>query len=155
MEDGSRLLSGGLKYQMDVLAIELRNLEALGLAQQKLIEGIGALLQHQTEMAGDALRRALDAKALASAPPPSSLGAALVSQITAFKTSIVEGQARSTMLSELAMRSGGEVASILQARMLAALDELKAALEPTPDTVGGTLAKVAPPVLTAQPAPVA
>jgi len=152
MECASRLAAGGLKYLMDVLAIELRNLEALGLAQQKMIEAAGALLQHQTEMAGETLRRALDAKALAAAPPPTP-GAALLSQISAFKTSILEGQANSSILSELAARSGGEIANILHARLLAALDELKVALEP----VVGEPARLAsaPPALTVQPAPAA
>src|SRR5262245_39131360 len=107
MEDASRLVSGGLKYLTDVFAIELRNLEALGLAQQKIIEGLGALLQHQTEIAGETLRRALDAKALAPASP-SGVGGALLSQIAVLKTSIVEGQANSNTLSEIAARSSGE-----------------------------------------------
>jgi hypothetical protein len=150
MEGASRLAAGGLKYLMDVLAIELRNLEALGLAQQKMIEGMGALLQHQTEMAGETLRRALDAKAMATTPP-SGIGAALVAQITALKTSILESQANSNILSELAARSSGEVANILHTRMLASLDEFKAALEP----VVSEPPKPAPPALTVQPAPVA
>jgi hypothetical protein len=152
MEGASRLAAGGLKYLMDVLAIELRNLEALGLAQQKMIEGAGALLQHQTEMAGEALRRVLDAKALVATPPPGR-GTALLSQITALKTSILEGQANSSILSELAARSSGEIANIVLARMLAALDELKAALEP----VVGEPPRPAPtpPALTIQPVPVA
>jgi hypothetical protein len=148
MEDATRLVSGGLKYLMDVLAIELRNLEALALAQQKMIEGLSVLLRHQTEIAGDTLRRAFDAKALAG-NPPSGVGATVLAQIAALKTSIVESQANSSTLSEIAARSSGEVANILQARMLAALDELRAALEP----VVTAPSQVAPPVLTVQPTP--
>ena len=150
MEDGSRLVSGGLKCLTDVLAIQLRNLEALSLAQQKAIEGLGVLLHHQAEMAGDSLRRALDAQALA-APPPADVGAAFLSQITAFRTSIVEGQANSNILSEIAARSGAEVANILQARTLAALDEIRAALEP----VVSAPARIAPPAPVVQLAPAA
>ncbi|MBV8408822.1 MAG: hypothetical protein JOY64_14405 [Alphaproteobacteria bacterium] len=153
MEDASRVV-GGLKYLTDVLAIELRNLEALGLAQQKMIEGAGALLQHQAGMAGDLLGKVLDAKALATAATsPQGPGGALVSQITAMKTSMLEGQANANVLSEVAARSGGEVANILHRRMMDALDELKAAVEqafglaPPPSP--------AMPTLTAQPAPVA
>jgi hypothetical protein len=150
MEDGSRPLTGGLKCLMDLFTIELRNLEALSLAQQKMIEGIGALMQRQTEMAGEVLGRALDAKTLISAPP-AGVGAAFLSQFGALKTAIVEGQARSNTLAEIAARSSGDVANILQARSLAALDELKAALEP----IVSLPAKVSTPALTVQPAPVA
>lgn len=144
MEAASRLPAIGLKYLMDVLAIELRNLEALGFAQQKLIEGIGALLRHQTEMVGGALRRLLDAKALAGSLPADT-GAALLAQVTAFKASIEESRANSNILSEVAARN------ILHVRTLAALDELKAALEAM---VEGAPAAV-PPALTVQPTPVA
>jgi hypothetical protein len=147
MEDASRVV-GGLKYVMDVFAIEVRNLEALSLAQQKMIEGAAALLQHQAGMAGDLLRKGLDAKALATtAAPQAAVGSALVSQIAALKTSILEGQANANVLSEVAARSGGEVATILQKRMMDALDELKAAIE---QALGSAPVM---PALTAQPAP--
>jgi hypothetical protein len=152
MEGASRLAAGSLRYLMDIFNIELRNLEALGLAQQKMIEGAGALMKHQTEMTGETLRRALDAKAMATTLP-SGIGAALASQITAVKTTILESQANSNILSELAARSSGEVANILQTRMLAALDELKAALEPV---VGeATKPATAPLALAVQPATIA
>jgi hypothetical protein len=60
---------------------------------------------------------------------PSSLQAAVVGQITSLKTTMQESQANSSILSELAARSSGDVANILQSRMFAALDEFKAALE--------------------------
>jgi hypothetical protein len=139
---------------MDVLAIELRNLEAVGLAQQKMIEGLGALFQHQVEMAGDTLRRALDAKTLPGGLP-SDVGAALLAQIAVLKTSIVEGQANSNTLSEIAARSGGEVANILQARALAALDEFTAALEPVVSPPSKVPSPALAVQLAVQPAPLA
>jgi hypothetical protein len=127
MEDASRLFGTGFSYFYDLLAIELRNLEALGLAQQKMIEGIGVLAQRQAEIVDGTFRRSLDTRASANGPA-SAIGMA-ISQIGSLKTTIVESQANSNILSELAARSGGEVANILQSRMLAALDELKAAME--------------------------
>jgi hypothetical protein len=59
----------------------------------------------------------------------SDFPAALIGQIESLKTAILEGQANSNILSELAARSSGEVATVLQSRMIAALDEIRAALE--------------------------
>ena len=50
-------------------------------------------------------------------------------QIESFKTTILENQTNSNILSEMAARSSAEVANILQSRMMAALDEFKAALD--------------------------
>jgi hypothetical protein len=74
------------------------------------------------------LRRSFDAQppALASG---SDLRAAIAGQIEALKTAIKESQSNSNVLSELAARSSGDVANTLQTRMMAALDEFKAALE--------------------------
>ena len=47
MDGPSQLFGNGLKYFCDLLAIELRNMEAIGLAQQKMLEGMGVLAQHQ------------------------------------------------------------------------------------------------------------
>jgi hypothetical protein len=128
MDGPSQFFGNGLKYFSDLLAIELRNMEAIGLAQQKMLEGIGVVARHQAEMAEGALRRAFGAQPSAPTSAP-SLQAAVVGQITSLKTTMQESQANSNILSELAARSSGEVANILQSRMFAALDEFKAALE--------------------------
>ena len=119
MEGTTAIFGNGLKYLSDVVAIELRNFEALGLAQQKMMEGWGQLAQRQAEIAQGTFRRSFDLK---SGPP------SLVEQIDALKTALVESQANSNILTELAARSGGEAASIIQSRLIAALDEYKAAL---------------------------
>jgi len=118
MDETTQIFGNGLKYWYDVVAIELRNIEALGLAQQKMMEGWGQVAQRQAEIAQGTLRRSFELKS------PGTMG----EQIDSLKTTILEGQANSNVLAELATRSGGEAASILQSRMLAALDELKAAL---------------------------
>ena len=124
MDGPSQLLGNGLKYFCALLAIELRNMEAIGLAQQKMLEGMGVLAQHQAEMAEGTLRRSFGAQP-ALPTSASGLHAAVIGQITSLKKS----QANSNVLSELAARSSGDVANILQSRMFAALDEFKAALE--------------------------
>ena len=89
-----------LKYWSDIVAIELRNLEALGLAQQKMMEGWGLLAQRQAEIAQGTLQRSLAMKG------PGNLAA----QIDSLKTTILESQANSNILTELATRSSGEAA---------------------------------------------
>jgi hypothetical protein len=143
MESTSQIFGNGLKYFGDLLAIEMRNMEAIGLAQQKMLEGMSVLAKRQAEIAEETLRRSF------GAPPSSASGiqAAVIGQITSLKTAIVETQTNSNILSELAAHSSGEVANILQSRMMAALDEFKAALEqaiPEPLTA-------APKALTVQP----
>jgi hypothetical protein len=146
METTSQIFGNGLRYFGDLLAIEMRNMEAIGLAQQKMLEGMGMLAKRQAEIAEGTLRRSFGAQ---PSVPSSASGvqAAVIGQITSLKTAMVEGQANSNILSELAARSGGEVANILQSRMMAALDEFKAALE---QAIPERLAS-APTVLTVQP----
>jgi hypothetical protein len=146
METTSQIFGNGLRYFGDLLAIEMRNMEAIGLAQQKMLEGMGMLAKRQAEIAEGTLRRSFGAQ---PSVPSSASGvqAAVIGQITSLKTAIVEGQANSNILSELAARSGGEVANILQSRMMAALDEFKAALE---QAIPERLAS-APTALTVQP----
>jgi hypothetical protein len=128
MQGAAQIFSSSLKYWSDVVAIELRNIEAMGLAQQKMLEGWGVLAQRQAEMAQGTLNRSLDPQG-ARIGSASTLPAAMIGQIEALKTAILEGQANSNILSELAARSGGEVANVLQSRMIAALDEFRVALE--------------------------
>jgi hypothetical protein len=143
MESTSQLFGNGLKYFSELVAIELRNMEAIGLAQQKMLEGMGVLAQRQAEMVEGTLRRSFGAQSFGAQSfgaqsfgaegslPASASGvqAMVIGQITSLKTTMLESQANSNVLSELAARSSGEVADILQSRMIAALDEFKAALE--------------------------
>jgi hypothetical protein len=153
MESTSQLFGNGLKYFSELVAIELRNMEAIGLAQQKMLEGMGVLAQRQAEIVEGTLRRSFGAQSsgVEGSLPASASGvqAMVIGQITSFKTTMLENQANSNILSELAARSSGEVAEILQSRMIAALDEFKAALEQAiPETPAS-----ATPSLTVQPGP--
>jgi len=118
MERTSEFFGSSLKYWSDIAAIEMRNIEAFSLAQQKMLEGWGLLAQRQAEIAQGTLSRSLGLHA------PGSVG----ERIDSLKTTILESQANSNMLTELATRSSGEAAGILQTRLLASLDEWKAAL---------------------------
>ena len=153
MESTSQLFGNGLKYFSELVAIELRNMEAIGLAQQKMLEGMGVLAQRQAEIVQGTLRRSFGAQSPGTdgSLPASASGvqAMVIGQITSFKTTMLENQANSNILSELAARSSGEVADILQSRMIAALDEFKAALEQAIPQVPAP----APASLTVQPGP--
>lgn len=148
MESATRVFASGLNCFHEFLAIELRNMEAIGLAQQKMLEGAGVLAQRQAEIAEGTFRRAFGTQPFVPTTA-SAIHAAVIGQIDLFKTTMMEGQANSNILSELAARSGGDVANILQSRMMAALDEVKAALEQVaPDKIS----TAEPAVLTVQPA---
>jgi phasin family protein len=142
---------GGLSYVSELLAIQMRNMEAMRLAQQKMLEGMGVLAKHQAEMLEGTLRRSFGAQSPALASG-SDIRATIADQIEALKTAIKESQSNSNVLSELAARSSGDVANTLQTRMMAALDEFKAALEhaiPERLTFAGA---ATPPAVIVQPA---
>ncbi len=148
MENAAQAFGSGLNYFQALLAIEFRNLEAIQQAQKKMFEGMGVLVQRQAEMTESAFRRSF------GTPPSvptsvSAVHAAVVGQIDSLKATMLEGQASSNILSELAARSSGDVANILQSRMLEALDEFKSALV---QAVPEKLDTVSPLALTAQPA---
>jgi phasin family protein len=140
---------GGLSYFSELLAIQMRNMEAVQRAQQQMMEGMGVLAKHQAEMLEGTLRHSFGTQP--SAPAGSDIRAAITGQIESLKTAIKECQANSNVLSELAARSGGEVANTLQSRMMAALDEFKSALEHAiPEALTFTAA-AAPPAVMVQP----
>lgn len=109
-----------------LLAIQVKNLEALAAAQQAAIESMGTLARQQRAMLAARLQSA------ASRPAGLPLGtdprAAVAKPFDSMKSAILEGQAQGNLLNELAGQAGAGVASILQARFLASLDEMKAAL---------------------------
>jgi phasin family protein len=119
--------AGGLNCVNEIVAIQMRNLEAMRVAQQQMLEGMGVLAKHQAEMLEGSLRRSFGAQP--PAPAGSDLRTTIAGQIESLKTAIKECQSNSNVLSEIAARSSGEVANTLQSRMMAALDELKTALE--------------------------
>ena len=117
---------GGFGFLTDLIGIQMRNMEAIRQAQQKMLEGMSVLAKRQTEIIEGTLRRSVSEPAPATSP---DIRAVVSRQIESLKTTILESQANSNILSETAARSSAEVADILQSRMMAALDEFKAALD--------------------------
>jgi hypothetical protein len=126
MADSSQSADGGYSFVADLIEIQIRNWEAIQQAQKKLLEGMGIFAKSQTEIVEGTLRRSVS-----DPPNVTSWDVRDVTshQIESLKTLLQENQANSNILFEIAARSSGEVASILQSRIMAALDEFKAALE--------------------------
>ena len=148
MVDPSQSIDGGFNLFTDLIGIQMRNMEAVRQAQQKMLEGMGVLAKRQTEIIEGTLRRSVSEPLDVTY---TDIRAVVSHQIESLKTTILENQANSNILSEMAARSSAEVANILQSRVMAALDEFKAALEhaiPEKISVAGS---VAPAAVTAQP----
>ena len=126
MVDRLQSIDGGFGFLNELIGIQMRNMEAIRQAQQKMLEGIGGLAKRQTEIIEGTLRRSVSEPSPATPP---DIRAAVSHQIESLKTTILENQTNSNILSEMAARSSAEVANILQSRMMAALDEFKAALD--------------------------
>jgi Phasin protein len=126
MVDTALSVDGGFGFLSDLIGIQMRNMEAIQEAQQKMLEGIGVLAKCQTEIIEGTLRRSVGEPAAVTSP---DIRATVGQQIEALKTTLLENQTNANILSETAARSGAEVANILQSRMMAALDEFKAALD--------------------------
>ncbi len=159
MSDLVRTSRGGLSYMTDMMGIQARNMDALHQAGQAMLAGMSALAKHQADTIEAVLARSVSAPLPPLIAGP-GIAAAIGDRIDALKTGITETQARSNILTELATRSAGAVSTILQTRFMAALDELKAALQhAVPDQPAAAPAPAAAPVpVTAPPkakAPVA
>ena len=62
MDEASRAFGDGLNYVSALLAIQMRNMEAMQLAQQMMLEDLGDLAKHQSEMLEGMLRRSFGAQ---------------------------------------------------------------------------------------------
>jgi phasin family protein len=149
MVDPSQSVDGGFGFLTDLIGIQMRNMEAIRQAQQKMFEGIGVLAKRQTEIMGGTLRRSVSEPSAAATSP--DIRSVVGHQIESFKTTILENQANSNILSEMAARSSAEVANILQSRMMAALDEFKAALDHAIPYNMSVASSVTPAPVTVQP----
>ena len=126
MLDSSLAVDGGFGFLTDLIGIQMRNMEAIRQAQQKMLEGMSVFAKRQTEIIEGTLRRSVSEPAPATSP---DIRAVVSRQIESLKTTILESQTNSNILSETAARSSAEVANVLQSRMMAALDEFRAALD--------------------------
>ena len=126
MVEPSLAVDGGFGFLTDLIGIQMRNMEAIREAQQKMLEGIGVLAKRQSEIIEGTLRRSVGEPPAATS---SDIRSVVGHQIESLKTTILENQTNSNILSEMAARNSAEVANILQSRMMAALDEFKTALD--------------------------
>lgn len=105
--------------------IQMRNIEALAEAARIGGAGLADLSRRQAEGLGATLRAA----ALRStAGLPADAAGRIALPFDSLRTAILESTAQGNLLAETAARAGAEVAEILQARLLAALEETKAVL---------------------------
>jgi len=109
-----------------LMAIQVKNLEALAAAQKAAMEGISTLAKQQQAMLTAKLQGATGLPA--TLPLDNDPRAAVAKPFDTMKRAILDGQAQSNLLNELAAQAGAGVASILQTRFLASLEETKAAL---------------------------
>ena len=108
-----------------LMLIQMKNLDALVAAQRAAIDGLGSLAKQQQDMLSAKLK---DATSLPATLIGSDPRAAIAKPFDGAKSAILNGTAQANLLSELAAQSGANVASILQNRLVASLDEFKAAL---------------------------
>jgi len=111
-----------------VVDIQRRNVEALTAANQTIAQGLQTVVQRQGEIARQSVKQFQD---LVSVKPSStSVTETLVKQIDVAKTSYEKNVTNARELGDLVAKVGSEAADILSRRVVASLDEVKAAARP-------------------------
>jgi phasin family protein len=110
-----------------VLDIQRRNVEALTAANQTLAQGLQTVVQRQGEIARQSVKQVQDLLSV----KPTSVEETLVKQIDVAKTSYEKTVADARELGDLVAKVGSEAVDILSRRVVASLDEVKAAARPT------------------------
>jgi phasin family protein len=108
-----------------VLDIQRRNVEALSAANQTIVQGLQTVVQRQGEIARQSAKQFQDL--LSVKPSSTSVEETLVKQIDVAKTSYEKTVADARELSDLVAKVGSEAVDILSRRVVASLDEVKAA----------------------------
>ena len=68
MADPSLAVDGGFSFLTELMGIQMRNMEAIRQAQQKMLEGIGGLAKRQTDIIEGTLRRSVSEPAAVTSP---------------------------------------------------------------------------------------
>ena len=111
-----------------VVDIQRRNVEALTAANQTIAQGLQTVVQRQGEIARQSVKQFQD---LVSVKPSStSVTETLVKQIDVAKTAYEKNVTNARELGDLVAKVGSEAADILSRRVVASLDEVKAAARP-------------------------
>ena len=119
-----------------IVAIHLRNLEALAKAQRSLIEGNKLVLEQQAQclqMTMDRMRQAAE-DILTDSDPKSNVGR----RFDLLKDCMKQSTCDSSILAELSSKFSGEASSIVQERVYQSLDEAKAVVGMLFDGVGAS-----------------
>ena len=106
-----------------VLDIQRRNVEALTAANQTIAQGLQTVVRRQGEIARQSAKQFQDLLSV----KPTSVEETLVKQIDVAKTSYEKTVADARELSDLVAKVGSEAVDILSRRVVASLDEVKAA----------------------------
>jgi phasin family protein len=111
-----------------VLDIQRRNVEALTAANQTLAQGLQTVVRRQGEIARQSVKQVQDL--LSIKPFNTSVEETLVKRIDVAKTSFEKTVADARELGDLVAKVGSEAVDILSRRVVASLDEVKAAARP-------------------------
>ena len=108
-----------------VVEFQIRNLEALNAANQTLVQGLQTVAQRQGKLVQQAAKQFQEL--LSVKPTNASVTEVLVKRIDVAKTSFEKNVADARELGDLVATVGSEAADILNRRVVASLDEVKAA----------------------------
>jgi phasin family protein len=111
-----------------VVDIQRRNVEALTAANQTIAQGLQTVVQRQGEIARQSVKQFQDL--VSFKPSSTSVTETLVKQIDVTKTSYEKNVTNARELGDLVAKVGLEAADILSRRVVASLDEVKAAARP-------------------------
>jgi phasin family protein len=111
-----------------VVDIQRRNVEALTAANQTIAQGLQTVVQRQGEIARQSVKQFQDL--VSFKPSSTSVTETLVKQIDVTKTSYEKNVTNARELGDLVAKVGLEAADILSRRVVASLDEIKAAARP-------------------------
>src|SRR4051795_10087605 len=114
-----------------VVDIQRRNVEAVTAANQTLVQGLQTVAQRQGEIARQWVKQFQDLLSV----KPASVNEVLVKRIDLTKTAYEKNVADARELGDIVVKAGSQAADILSRRVVASLDEVKAAARPN-TTVG-------------------
>lgn len=109
-----------------VVAAQKKNFEVLTAANQAAFEGVKAVAQRQAEIARKAVEEF--GKVAKELVEPASAEEKLVKQAELTKAGFEQAVANVREITDLVQKSNTEVASLIQGRFVAQIDEVKAAL---------------------------
>ena len=105
-----------------------RNLEALNAANQALVQGLQTVAQRQGKLVQQSVKQFQELLSLK--PTNASVNEVLVKRIDVAKTSFEKNVADARELGDIVAKVGTEAGDILSRRVVASLDEVKAAARP-------------------------